>query len=340
MELAEFEALLEEARVVLQVRLVAGKFKDSDEFEEGTREVLHELGKSKGIDVEMDPPTGGFPDIVAPPFGVEVKFTEQDTWRSVANSIRETTRDVRVKQIFVMFGKRGGPDPGVRFGRYDERVVHVRSSHVPRFEVDMSTNADESLFKEMKVAYPVFTGMTMREKMKKVREYAKKHRRPGEHIWWIDDDNSDHALELNVRLYPNLTDDEKDRYRAEAALLCPSVVAHGTNRTKYNDAVMYLMTYRGVLCPQARDLYSAGSALPKGDKGRGGNYTKRVLIGLQDLMVEAATTMKMSLIQEYWGEEVPPKNRIQRWLELADAIAAKHKGQWKPSDVLFKPRKR
>jgi len=35
---------------------------------------------------------------------------------------------------------------------------------------------------------------------------------------------------------------------------------------------------------------------------------------------------------EYWGESVPPKERITRWLEKADAIAS----GWKPSEVMFR----
>lgn len=333
-----FEIMLAQVRDDLQEEMLSRGFKDSEEFENRTRRLLHGRAKAIGIDVELDPPIGGFPDIAAPPFGLEVKFTVQDTWRSVANSIRETTRDERVKHIYVMFGKSGGVRPEVKFGKYEDCVMHVRSSHVPRFEVDMTTKPEDSLFREMSVTYPQFAAMTMREKMKKVREYAKKWRKPGEHIWWMgDDDETDHAVEFNVRLYPNLPDNLKDQYRAEAALLCPSIVAPGTKRTKYNDAVMYLLTYRGVLCPQARDLFSAGSALPKGDKARGGNHTKRVLIGLQEEMLKAAKEMKGSLFLEYWEEEVPPKRRIRRWLEMADEQAA---GKWKPSEILFNPKKR
>ena len=78
-------------------------------------------------------------------------LTESDTWRSIANSVLETQRVDGVKYIYVVFGKMGGV-PEVRWGEYEASVVHVRTSHVPRFEVEIANpQADhrESLFKQM-----------------------------------------------------------------------------------------------------------------------------------------------------------------------------------------------
>jgi hypothetical protein len=43
--------------------------------------------------------------------------------------------------------------------------------------------------------------------------------------------------------------------------------------------------------------------------------------------------MDDALFVEYWGESVPPKERITRWLVKADAIAR----DWVPSKSLFLP---
>jgi hypothetical protein len=59
-------------------------------------------------------------------YGVEVRFTLNDTWRSVANSILETQRLEAVRQIYIVFGKMGGT-PEVRWGYYDQSVIHVRT---------------------------------------------------------------------------------------------------------------------------------------------------------------------------------------------------------------------
>ena len=41
--------------------------------------------------------------------------------------------------------------------------------------------------------------------------------------------------------------------------------------------------------------------------------------------------MSDALFVEYWGESVPPEQRIRRWLEKADALAT----GWIPSESLF-----
>src|SRR5260370_19692206 len=116
--------------------------------------------------------------------------------------------------------------------------------------------------------------------MEHIRKYARGRRKPGVRLWSLEDKpekEQEHSLDLQVRLYMNLSKPEKRQLRAEAALLCPQIVAPsrtGPKQRKYSDATQYMLTYRGVLAPQTRDLFSAGSvAGPE----RGGNYVARAL---------------------------------------------------------------
>ena len=129
-----------------------------------------------------------------------------------------------------------------------------------------------------------------------------------------------------------LDQDQKRRLRAEAALLCPQVVKAPRSKKKYDDAAMYLLTYRGVLCPQARDLFTAGSVAMRADQTRGGNYMLRSLQDIEAEMRQAAAELEDALFMEYWGFSVPANQRIEKWLELADGYAT----DWKPSKELFK----
>lgn len=145
------------------------------------------------------------------------------------------------------------------------------------------------------------------------------------------EESDEHTTPLQVRLYTNLSTEEKTKLRAEAALLCPGIVKSGRSRNKYDDMVLYLLTYHGVLCHQARDLFSAGSvAKPKNDD-EGGIYIERALRLIETEMEDAALRMDDALFVEYWGESVPPEERIKRWLEKADVLAK----DWIPSKSLF-----
>jgi hypothetical protein len=125
---------------------------------------------------------------------------------------------------------------------------------------------------------------------------------------------------------------EKRRLRAEAALLCPEVVKPSRSKHKYDDATLYLLTYHGVLCSQARDLFSAGSVAMRGDVRRGGNYVLRALFDIQSEMRNAALSMENALFVEYWGKSVRPKDRLKEWVIRADKYAL----TWKPSLHLFR----
>lgn len=87
-----------------------------------------------------------------------------------------------------------------------------------------------------------------------------------------------------------------------------------------------------ILCPQARDLFSAGSVAMRSDGTRGGIYILRALADIETEMVEAANRLENALFVEYWGEGCPPNKRIKEWLKKADAFAK----DWVPSEHLFK----
>ena len=330
----EFESMLDKCCDILTNEARQKGFKSSKHFEDRVREVLDGLTvEDSSIKIDYDSPAQAFPDIAMGEYGVEVKYTTSDTWRSIANSVLETQRVESVKYIYVVFGKMGGI-PEVRWGEYEASVVYVRTSHVPRFEVEIASSAEnsrESLFKQMGIRYEDFRQLDMTEKMKYIRAYARKIH-PDGRLWWIEErDTDEHTLPIQARLYTNLSTEEKTRLRAEAALVCPKIVKSGRDRNKYDDVVLYLLTYHGVLCHQARDLFSAGSVANPANDDNGGIYIERALKLIEDDMRKAAMEMDDAIFVEYWGESVIPEQRIERWLEKADEFAR----GWKPSKSLF-----
>ncbi len=335
---AKFEDILEKCCAILSEEARAEQFKSAAQLENRVREMLNELTKGdSSFEIDFSPHPQAFPDIAMGEYGVDVKFTLNDTWRSIANSVLETQRVEGVKHIYIVFGKMGGV-PEVRWGEYEQCVIHVRTSHVPRFEVEIpspTTDAKESLFKQMGISYDDFRELDMQEKMKYIRAYARKIH-PDGRLWWVEDSDKtgDHTTPVEARLYTKLSAEEKLKLRAEAALLCPSIVKPSNSKNKYDDAVLYLLTYHGVLCHQARDLFSAGSVANPRNDDNGGLYIERALRLIESEMTKAAQYMDDSLFVEYWGESVPPEERISKWLEKADKMAV----GWTPSASLFSGR--
>jgi hypothetical protein len=327
MDAVYFESLLDKVCNQLTSEARLSIFKDAKIFENRVREVL-EIFMGSGV-IDFNSAAQAFPDIAIESFGIEVKFTTGDSWRSVANSVLETNRVLDVKKVYLLFGKMGGA-PEVRWDEYEKCVMHVRTSHVPRFEVEIG--ASQSLFEKMEISYDAFRVSDMHSKMEHIRKYARGRLKQGERLWWLEDSpNEEHSLPIQARLYTKLPANEKIKLRAEAILLCPQVVDSGRSKNKYDDVVLYLLTYHGVLCHQARDLFSAGSvANPKNDND-GGIYIARSIKLIESHLIEAAMRMDNALFVEYWGYSVIPSERISHWLKKADSYA---KG-WTPSEYLF-----
>ncbi len=323
----EFESALDGITYQLSEEAKVIKFKESKQFEDRVREVAENFfGKGS---INFNPAAQAFPDIAIGDFGIEVKFTSNDTWRSVANSVLETNRVNSVKKVYLVFGKMGG-NPEVKWGEYERCVMHVRTSHVPRFEVEIG--ATNSLFEQMGVSYDEFRVSEMHEKMQYIRKYARGRLGAGERLWWLEDSpGEEHSLPIQARLYTKLTQVEKTKLRAEAILLCPQIVDSGRSKNKYDDVVLYLLTYHGVLCHQARDLFSAGSVANPNNDDAGGIYIERALTLIESEIINAAKYMDDALFQEYWGVSVPPERRIREWLLRADSYAK----NWRPSASLF-----
>lgn len=322
----DFETFLDTIVASLTKEAKTQRFKKPLEFEMRIRQLINELGGWNGKLIDLEPHPQVFPDISLGKLGIEVKFSEKDTWRSIANSVFESSRNKDVEDIFVIFGKMGG-DPKVRWARYDECVMHVRTSHVPRFELEIG--AKEPIFSKFGISYAEFQKLDLHEKMEYIRTYARGRLKKGERLWWLEENpDSDHSLPMQARLYTSLSVKEKRQLRAEAALLCPDIVRGSRVTNKYDDVVLYALTYRGIICHQARDMYTAGSVV--GTK-RGGIYIQRSLIMIQDEMRTAAADLENALFEEYWGISIPPEERINEWLRRADALCP----NWRPSEFMF-----
>lgn len=299
-------------------------------FEKRVREEMSNLLAGSGLEAAPNIDQG-FPDIVVGKFGAEVKATESNSWRCIANSVSEGQRALDVEHIYIVYGKFGGT-PEVRWADYGSSIMHVRTSHVPRFEIEIGT--DKPLFENMGTTYEEFRNRAMHEKMPLIREYARERLKPGERLWWLEENNPDkpaHSLPLEVRSILQLSKGEKLKIRAEATLLIPQVLSKSRSNDKkaaYVDVAMYLMTYHGILAHQTRDFFSAGSV---GENGPTGDFIRDATNRIQDEIRHSALYLEDALFLEYWGSVPDPSDRIGEWLRRADQFAS----NWTPSNELF-----
>ena len=164
----EFEELLNVVctRLTQDVQSSSANHKPA-EFEKLTRQLIQARRAEIGATLVLDQVVQGFPDIVVGRYGAEVKATESDSWRCIANSVSEGQRAHDVDRVYVIYGKMGG-QPEVKWADYGKSIVHVGTSHVPRFEIEIGSA--RSLFDQIGTTYEQFRVLPMLEKMPFIRE--------------------------------------------------------------------------------------------------------------------------------------------------------------------------
>ncbi len=194
-----------------------------------------------------------FPDIIAEQYyGVEVKSTNKNQWTSTGSSIVETTRDKDVKNIYMLFGKLGGTLAEFRCRPYQDVLYEIAVTHSPRYLIDMELKPGETIFDKMSVGYDDLRASP--DSISKVKRYYKfKAEANGNQMpWWISGDE-EVAVSMNIRLWKDLSVNEKADLVAQILVLFPEVVSG-----KYGNAALWLAGAKGIVCTNIMDLFSAG----------------------------------------------------------------------------------
>lgn len=252
-----------------------------------------------------------FPDIVVNGFGVEVKFTTRSSWHTTGNSIFEGMKDDSARVVALILYRADLRQ--ARWRWYKDCIKGIRISHSPRYMIDMES--DNTFFDQIGMSIEDFREADLRKKMQIIKIHVRKRTGDGERFWWFDEER-EHTLPINIRIYRLLDSETKAQMRAEAAFMCPQIFKGSRQRGKYDDAALYLLTQHGVFAPQTRDLFSAGSVA---GKDRGGDYLIRSIQNIKEIIRKVSTQISDALILEYWGESCDPEHRLTRWLELADS---------------------
>lgn len=204
-----------------------------------------------------------FPDIVAETFyGVEVKSTQSDHWRSTGSSIIETTRNKNVESIYMLFGKLGG-DPKVMCKPYEECLYDITVTHSPRYLIDMNTSHENTIFSKMKTSYDELRKSnkpiaTVRKYYRDKAKIEKKNEMP----WWLEEieelqvkpNSISTENGMMIRHITSLTSEEKKKIIMQLYILFPECMIE----SHYAEPAMWLVAYHGIVCHNMRDNMSAG----------------------------------------------------------------------------------
>lgn len=285
-----------------------------NKLEPYTRDLMIELAIGTPFENSIELIGGQkFPDIVAKNFyGVEVKTTTQNHWKTTGNSVLESTRVESVERIFMLFGKLGKP---IQFKcrAYEECLSEVVVTHSPRYLIDMNLEKGKTIFDKINTPYD-----TLRKKknpIKPITEYYKSKLKPGQDLWWIQD--TEQASKLVIDIWGNLSQKEKQYIKYRAMAYFPEVFSNHSD--KFTRLSIWLVTKESIVCPNLRDLFTAGG---KGDYLINNKIYKdvpRIFIKLFEninSILEVLINTAALELAEYWDKKTTEKKKIMDWIEL------------------------
>ena len=262
-----------------------------------------------------------FPDIIAKKYyGIEVKTTNQNHWKTTGNSVLESTRVENVERIFMLFAKLATPIE-FRCRPYEECLSEVVVTHSPRYLIDMNLAIGKTIFDKINTPYDI-----LRKKenpLRHVVDYYKSKLKPGEELWWIDQENSKPS-NLVIKIWNNLSLKEKLEAKNKSMVYFPELFSN--NNDKFGRLAIWLVTREGVVCPNVRDLFTAGG------KGKILVGTKvyenipRIFITLfenLDFAIETLVQTSAIELSNYWGIKTTEKKKISDWIDLVSEHAIK-----------------
>lgn len=266
-----------------------------------------------------------FPDIVANRFyGVEVKSTNKNHWKSIGSSILESTRDQNVERIFLTFGKLGSPI-AFKSRPYEECLSGISVTHYPRYQIDMELETGETIFDKMGVSYDELR--TMDNPVAPVSRYYKQRLKPGESLWWADSNVEETVAPPTVRLWSALTSDEKNYYTIKGYVLFPEILGYSSTK-KYQRYALWLATNCGIINTNIRDQFSAGGRVDivtsKGIFERVPAVFGRI-DKYKELIIETLLSTNETILKEYWQNPSIGENRLSHWCQLASEVAGANK---------------
>ncbi len=250
-----------------------------------------------------------FPDIVAyvnknKAYGLEVKTTKSNKWKTIGSSIFEGTRVDNTQNIHLLFGKLSSPIE-FKCKKYEECLYDVAITHSPRYLIDMDIMEHESIFKKVGIEYNQLRKLN--NPFKPIKRFIRKTLKEGEDLWWIG--NDENTIDLSIRHWSNLYSKQKDELSALALAYFPVLLSK--NPQKYLRLSTWLVSRFGVVNHALRDTFTTGGQI----KIQGVMFPQifKYIVGDLNNIITNVNEIQEDDVSYYWEIDVSISNKTDMW---------------------------
>lgn len=273
-----------------------------NKLEDKVFDIINENAKGTPFENSIELISGQkFPDIIANKFfGIEVKTTKQNHWKTTGNSVLESTRVDGIERIFILFGKMYAP---VEFKcrPYEDCLSEVVVTHSPRYLIDMNLGKRNTFFDKINIPYD-----TLRKEqspIKPIMNYYRSLLKEGQEVWWLDQEE-ERSKSLIIKFWNSLSISVKNEYVAKGMVYFPEVF-----KKDFNQFALWLYENESIICPNVRDQFTAGGQGEiKWKKKTYSNIPKIIIKLIEHLedIKEEINSLTESELSRYWK-----KNKIK-----------------------------
>jgi hypothetical protein len=336
-----FELLIDETTKTLHKRVIDGtvnKSHLSTKLEVIVHETMEDLAKGTIFENQIELISGQrFPDIVVHKvFGIEVKSTKQAHWTTTGNSVFEGTRVDGVEKIYMLFGKMAEPIE-FKYRPYEDCLVDIAITHSPRYRIDMNLKQGDTIFDKIEIPYNDLRNSASPIKPI-VAYYKEKVLKPGEELWWINQDEDQEALGTNpiIRMWSSLSTREKNNYKLKSMAFFP--LMFGGSQDKFEKLAFWLITSESIVCTSLRDLFTSGGKKTIKIGSTTFIDAPRILYNLDSSFEDVITILNETshtILNEHWkiGHSLTDKNKIDMWLVLTSMYLSEFITKYSQSDL-------
>jgi len=318
-ELLEFDSLLKSTVAELNSQSGSSKQKINDlsgiKLEQYTADIMksHAIGtpfeNSILCTLKQD-----FPDIVAKKlYGVEVKTTIKNHWKTTGNSVLESSRLPGVERIFILFGKLADPVE-FRYRPYEDCLAEVVVTHSPRYLIDMNLKPQHTIFDRINIPYDDLR--KLKNPIKEITNYYKKGLKKGDELWWLDQTEPP-SSNIIIKIWSNLTLKGKKEIIAKAFTYFPELLSNSND--KFSRLAVWLITTQGIVCPNLRDVFTSGGTIDVITANRIYYKTPRILYNLfkqidniKNILIDTPSEE----LSEYWNIKTTENKKLNDWQKL------------------------
>lgn len=250
-----------------------------------------------------------FPDIVAyvnqnEAYGLEVKTTKSNKWKTTGSSIFEGTRVDNIQNIHLLFGKLSDPIE-FRCRKYEACLYDVAITHSPRYLIDMDITKQESIFSKVGIQYNELRKLN--NPFKPIKRFMRERLKEGEDLWWIGD--NENTIDLGIKHWSNLSSEQKNELSTLALAYFPILLSEDPQ--KYLRLSTWLVSRFGVVNHALRDTFTAGGKI----KIQGVMFPQIFKYIADDLnnIITNVDKIQKDDISYYWKIDMPIINKVDEW---------------------------